>query len=451
MDALQDYADALGRLPGVDWSDIYFQRSAGRRAYFSDGKLEEVSSGSVGGYSARILKGKRTAFAVVSGVERGGASRAFADSCRIAAIDAPSLPPQNFPFERPKVYFPDDIGFLAETDALLRKECPWIRQVSVSCSSGVRRFAVVYPGSVCSEEDSSSSFAVSIVIERDGRREVGASVLSKRCSAEDFFKDLQTEKVARRALSRALKNLETVECPTGPMPVILSNKAGGTMIHEACGHGMEADLAFEQNSSFAGKIGQRVAAECVTVIDDATRPGLYGSYDFDDEGTPAARTVLIENGILKSYLTDRRSARLYNQPMTGNGRRQSYSSLPLPRMSNTFVAEGSGSQNEMIQSVPRGLFVCRMGGGEVNTTTGEFVFEVTEGHLIEDGKITKPVKGASLIGRGIDALKGIRAVGNELHMKPGMCGKKGQNVPVTDGQPSLLIDGLVVGGTAAWQ
>lgn len=187
----------------------------------------------------------------------------------------------------------------------------------------------------------------------------------------------------------------------------------------------------------------------MTVVDDASLPGLYGSFACDDEGTPSRRTVLIERGILKNYLTDKRCARLYDLPLTGNGRRSSYASLPMPRMSNTFVAEGPREQGEMIQSVSRGLFVRRMGGGEVNTTTGEFVFDVTQGYLIEDGKITRPVKGASLIGRGIDALMGIRAVGKRLHMEPGMCEKEGQSLPVTDGQPSLLVDGLVVGGTAA--
>ena len=449
--ALQPAVLSPGKVPGADWGELYYQRSSSRSIFYTDKKVEEVSATSSGGCSARLLCGKSTAFAVVTGVQDDAAGRALREAGRIAGVAVPLLPKSPFPFERREVPLPLDGETLAAIDGAIRKECPWVRQLSMSCATGTRQYAVA-------RDDGTESvvaalrrltFGAEVILEHDGRVESGYSSWSQTRPGDDGFSPLDAETVVRRALAEALGNLDAVACPTGTMPVLLSDEAGGTMIHEACGHGMEADLVFEEGSSFAGKIGQRVASENVTIVDDATIPGLYGSYVCDDEGTPAERTVLVENGVLKRYLTDRRCAGLYGLPLTGNGRRQSYATLPMPRMSNTFVVEGTSAQGEMLASVKRGLYVCRMGGGEVNTTTGEFVFDVTQAYLIKDGKITKPVRGASLIGTGIEALKGIRAVGQKLHMEPGMCEKEGQSLPVTDGQPSLLIDGLVIGGTAA--
>lgn len=443
------YCDILRHIPEADWGEVYFQRSASQSVFYTDKKIEEVSASSSAGCSARLLKGRRTAFSVVSGVDRNAAADALEGACRIASIKTPAMPDCGFPLERPQICFPDDISFLDKTDRLLRRECPWIRQLSLSCYTNVKSAAAVCSDQAVNIENCHSSFAVEVIVERNGRVESGYSSFSKSGSSEQFFCELQPEKTARLALNEALENLRAVECPTGAMPVFLSEKAGGTIIHEACGHGMEADLVFEEQSSFAGLKGKQAAAECVTIVDDPMLPGLYGSFDQDDEGTPGRRTILVENGILKNYLTDRRTSRLFGIPLTGNGRRQSYASLPVPRMSNTYVLPGIDTSEAMIESIRHGLYVCRMGGGEVNTTTGEFVFEVTQGYLIKNGRIAAPVKGASLIGRGIEALRGIRAVGEHLCMEPGMCEKEGQSVPVTDGQPSLLIDGLVVGGTAA--
>lgn len=449
MAVLEDYAAFLSGLPSAVWGDLYFQRSSSRSLFYGGGKVEEVSSSSSAGCSARLLKGRSSAFSAISGVHGGVASRALSGALRCAALDCGPVPDLPFPLERVQAFFPEDVGFFGETDRRLRSEFPCIRQLMFSCSAALRRFCVVSPEGPQTGALEHCSFAAEAVVERRGRVESGCSAFSMSGSARKFFQRLDAENTAREALREALANLEAAECPTGAMPVLLSGGAGGTMIHEACGHGMEADLVFEEHSSFAGKLGAQVASEDVTIIDDATIPGLYGSFACDDEGTPAGRTVLVERGILKNYLTDKRCARLYGLPLTGSGRRASYAVLPMPRMSNTFVASGAGGQDEMMQRIPYGLFVCRMGGGEVNTTSGEFVFDVTQGYLIEDGKITRPVKGASLIGRGIDALMGIRAVGSKLRMEPGMCEKEGQSLPVTDGQPSLLIDGLVVGGTAA--
>lgn len=448
MDFLDACRFELSAVKAPDWAELYFGRSSSRSLFYSDRKIDEVSAGSTAGCSARLLRGRETAFSVASGVERGSAARVLRDVCSSASLKAPSLPEEDFPLGRPDVYFPQDRSFLGDLDALLRRQCPWIRQLSMFCSAVDRGTAVVDAERAVSFHVERCSFGASVILERKGSVERGYSSLSAVGSARDFFDGLDAEKIGLEALDEALKNLQAVECPVGPMPVLLSEEAGGSIIHEACGHGMEADLVFEEQSVFAGKMGKTVASELVTVVDDATLRGLYGSYRFDDEGTPAQRTVLVQNGVLKNYLSDRRTSRLYGVPLTGSGRRQNYASLPQPRMSNTFVLPGTDSRESMLEGIPFGLYVHRMGGGEVNTTTGEFVFEVTQGSLIEKGKITVPVKGASLIGRGIEALKGIRAVGRKIHMEPGTCGKGGQSVPVTDGQPSLLIDGLVVGGTA---
>lgn len=441
-------AETLNGLGGVDWGDLFFKRSAERRMRFCDGRVESVSGTFGAGCSARFLKGRGTAIAAVSGVGAEAVARAWDEAARLAGFRAPSLPEGVFPLERPRVFFPDEWDFCREIDAELRRECRWIRQVSVSCSSSAFASGVATPEGFSRCEGGFCSFGVEVVLERGGRVESGYGSYRRKDGAEKYFADLDPRRVARGALEEALLNMEAVECPTGTMPVVLSDRAGGTMIHEACGHGMEADLVFEEQSCFAGKLGDRVAAECVTVIDDATLPGRWGSYPRDDEGTPSARNVLIENGVLKRYLTDRRCSMLYGLPRTGNARRDRYSSAPQPRMSNTFVAPGDGDPGAMIAGVARGLYVRRMGGGEVNTTTGEFAFDVTRGYMIEDGRVTRPVKGALLIGTGLEALRGIRSVGRDLRLAPGICEKGGQDVPVTDGQPSLLIEGLVVGGTA---
>jgi len=447
-DPLSAASEALIGVSGADWGDVYLKRGNSRSLYFSDGKIEETSSRCTSGCSVRLLRGKHTAIASSSGVEHGAVPRMWNEACRLASVTAPALPDGDFPLERPRVFFPDDLEFCYHLDKELRRECKWISQVSMSCSSSLSHSALACADGQFASSRQFTSFGVSVLLERDGRVESGSSFWSRRGDAREYFAALEPDRLARKALDRALLNLEAVECPAGTMPVVLSESAGGTIIHEACGHGMEADLVYEEHSCFAGMIGQQVAAESVTIVDDATVPGAYGSYDIDDEGVPASRTVLVENGILKAYLTDRRSARLYGHQLTGNGRRSGYATLPLPRMSNTFVTPGQDDEQSMIAKAGHGLYVRRMGGGEVNTTTGEFVFEVTEGYLIENGAVTKPVKGASLIGTGIQALKGIRAVGRHLHLESGICEKGGQSAPVTDGQPSLLIDGLIVGGTA---
>ncbi|MDY0283111.1 MAG: TldD/PmbA family protein, partial [Synergistaceae bacterium] len=274
----------------------------------------------------------------------------------------------------------------------------------------------------------------------------------RRCMAvphTDFWSGSDPQKVAFAAVERALLMLEAKPCPAGKMKVLLAGEAGGTVIHEACGHGLEADIVEKDHSIYRDKIGEKVAHDSVTMIDDPTIPCLYGSYRYDDEGTPAKRNVLIENGVLKAYLTDILSSKASGLPLTGNGRRQSYRNIPVPRMSNTLLAPGNSDFESMLAQTESGLLVKKMGGGEVNPTTGDFVFYVSEAYIINKGKISYPVKGAILTGNGPDVLKNIISLGKDLYMDPGVCGKSGQGVPVTDGQPSMLIEGMTVGGSEA--
>ncbi len=241
--------------------------------------------------------------------------------------------------------------------------------------------------------------------------------------------------------------LEAQKAPRGEMTVVLSSSAGGTMIHEAIGHGLEADIVQKKASKYCGKIGKEIASPLITVIDDPTLPNKRGSYRFDDEGNPSQKTVLVENGVLKSYLYDYLTAKRDRINPTGNGRRESYHYRPLPRMSNTYIAPGESDPEGIIKSTKKGLFVKKMGGGQVDSVNGDFVFEVEEGYLIEDGKITKPVRGATLIGNGPKVLREINMVGNDLGFEIGTCGKEGQGVPISDGQPTLRIPRMIVGGT----
>jgi TldD protein len=261
-----------------------------------------------------------------------------------------------------------------------------------------------------------------------------------------IFRDLEPAQVAVTAAKRALTMLEAPEAPSGRMPVVLSSEAGGTMVHEAVGHGLEADLTGQKLSVYAGKLGEQVASSIITVVDDPTLPGRRGSYNIDDEGVVAARTILVEKGVLKAYMSDKQSVLKDGIPSTGNGRRQSFRHWPIPRMSNTIIESGDHVPDEIIRSVNRGLLVVKMGGGQVNTVTGDFVFEVSEGYMIEGGVVGGPVRGATLAGNGPEVLKSVDMVGNDLGFGLGTCGKDGQGVPVGDAQPTLRIPEIVVGG-----
>lgn len=322
-----------------------------------------------------------------------------------------------------------------------------VQQVKVIYRDSCRHITVANSaGFLARDERPGTLLAVQGVVSRNDRLETGYEPVGGTCGFE-LFNDKSPEQVAAAAIDRALLMVDARPAPGGPMPVVLAARAGGTMVHEAIGHGLEADLAGSGLSVYAGRMGEQVASPAITVIDDATLAGARGSLTFDDEGTPGERTVLVQDGILKGYLSDLLTARRYDLPLTGNGRRTSFRHRPIPRMTNTLIAPGKSSPEEILRSVPEGLLVNKMGGGQVNTVTGDFVFEVSEGWLIKNGAPAEPVRGATLIGNGPEVLGTISAVGDDLGFALGTCGKDGQGVPVADAQPTLLIPEITVGGS----
>ncbi|OEY99235.1 metalloprotease TldD, partial [Stenotrophomonas sp. BIIR7] len=292
---------------------------------------------------------------------------------------------------------------------------------------------------------------VQVIVEQQGRRESGYAGGGGRYSYEELFADGRPEAFAREALRQALVNLEAIPAPAGVMTVVLGPGWPGVLLHEAVGHGLEGDFNRKGTSVYAGRIGERVAAKGVTIVDDGTLDGRRGSLNIDDEGHPTQCTTLIEDGILVGYMQDSLNARLMGVAPTGNGRRESFAHMTMPRMTNTYMRAGQHDPEEMIRSVKRGLYAVNFGGGQVDITSGKYVFSATEAYLIEDGKVTAPVKGATLIGNGPETMQKVRMIGNDLALDAGVgvCGKDGQSVPVGVGQPSLLIDGITVGGTQA--
>ncbi len=451
--ALSKIRDYVSSLPGekTDYCDLYVQSATSRGILFEDGRMDTLSSSTNDGVGARLIRGEDTVYAHVPGATSAAAAWALSEACGMSGTDIRRLPegedeslfPGTVPPPLPRL----DADFFHDLDGKMRAESPLLRQATFRYRSSVKSVLVIRgDGGLAAEERTYTTFAVHVVVERDGLLQTGYEARSLSSGVERFWEDSSAEEIAMAALRRGLLMLDSIPCPAGVMPVLLDGTAGGTMIHEACGHGLEADIIRKDYSVYRDRVGELVANPLVTIVDDATLEGCYGSYLFDDEGTPARRTVLVEDGVLKGYMTDILSARMAGLPLTGNGRRESYRHQPLPRMSNTFITAGNGKRDEMIAGMKRGLLVSRMGGGEVNPTSGDFVFYVTEGYLVEEGRVGAPVRGATLTGNGPESLRNISAVGETLVLEPGTCGKSGQGVPVTDGQPTLLIDNLIVGG-----
>lgn len=453
MDLFPRLSEAIDGLVRGDFyhGDLFVQSAVSHSLQFDDGALEEIGSSAAEGLSFRLLRGENSLFAHFAGNDEArafAAMGAVAERAGLARLGGSAsaeviLPPLS-PID------PPDADFLRRMDGLARSESPLVRQVSLRLSLSRKKVLVLGPsGALVEDERGYGNFTAHVIVEERGTLQTGHEVQAAQMEPEAFLQDLRPEEVLLSALRRALLMLKASPCPAGTMPVVLSGQAGGTMIHEACGHGLEADIIQKDFSVYRKSLGEAVASPLVTLVDDPTLVGHYGSYAYDDEGCRTGRTALIEAGVLKGFLTDIQSARRGDLPRTGNGRRQSYRSLPQPRMSNTFILPGQDDPASLIDSVKRGLLVVKMGGGEVDPTTGNFVFQVTEGYLIEGGKVSKPVRGVLLTGNGPKALRDIQAVGSDLHFEPGLCGKGGQSVPVTDGQPSLLLGGLVVGGSDA--
>ena len=451
MDKLFDVVDAL-TIPGTSFGEAFIQRGLARFCLMDDGKFEEVSSSITEGSGIRLVVGDRTYFTHSSGTDLSSVALSLAEGKRRAGLSRGKRLPKG---ERPLLHLPvmnEEAPFdrIRDLDRVVRKLSSSIRQATFAWSSGVGEVAIAGSANpLCRRSDFSTRFSVNIVVEADGSLFSGRAAKAFSLPQDEFLKIVDLEDVAREAFRRALLLSQAKPCPASAMPVVLAGKAGGTMVHEACGHSLEADIVLKDHSSFRGSLGKRVASSLVTLADDPTLFGLYGSYPFDDEGTPSRRTALIKEGVLVSFLTDLLTSKEGSFPVTGNGRRTSYRHPPIPRMSNTFIMKGEGNPDEILAGVGKGLLVLKMGGGEVNPTSGDFVFHVTEGYLIEKGKRSYPVRNAILTGNGPEVLRDIDAVGDDLHYESGVCGKSGQHVPVTDGQPTIRIRRLVVGGSEA--
>ncbi|MBI1252430.1 MAG: metalloprotease TldD [Alphaproteobacteria bacterium] len=443
---------------GADDGELFVEDSRSESFLWDDGRLKSASYDAAQGFGLRVVSGERAGYGHASVLETDALRRA-ADAAgsvkRGAAASLDAAPARTNrrlyadidPIAAPA--FTDKTALLEEIDAYVRASDPRVVQVSASLAGSRRAIAILRPdGERYDDVRPLVRVNVSVTVERDGRRESGSAGAGGREPYEAFIAPERWKALADEALRIALVNLDSVPAPAGEMDVVLGPGWPGVLLHEAVGHGLEGDFNRKGTSAFAGKVGERVAAEGVTVVDDGTFDLRRGSLTFDDEGTPTGRTVLIENGVLKGYLQDRMNARLSGVAATGNGRRESYAHRPMPRMTNTFMLAGPHDPGEIVGSLKRGVYAVNFGGGQVDITSGKFVFQCTEAYLVEDGKVQAPIKGATLIGDGPSALTRVTMVGNDLKLDDGVgtCGKGGQSVPVGVGQPTLYIKGLTVGG-----
>jgi len=450
----------------VDYADLYFQYSRAESWSLEEGIVKSGSFGIDQGVGVRAVSGEKTAFAYSDDISRAAldsaalATRAIARQGGGKSAAMPALRSRTGAAKRAGLYLPiDPIASLAAGDkvALLERLERQARALDPRVTQVMASLAGEYEVVLVARSDGLMSadirplvrLSLQVIVESNGRREQGSAGGGGRFDYS-CFSDAVLREYANEAVHQAVVNLDARPAPAGEMTVVLGSGWPGILLHEAVGHGLEGDFNRKGSSAFSGRVGERVAAPGVTVVDDGTILNRRGSLNVDDEGNPTQRTVLIENGILQGYLQDTLNARLMGVPVTGNARRESYAHLPMPRMTNTMMLNGDKTREEIIASVKHGLYAANFGGGQVDITSGKFVFSTTEAYLIEDGKITVPVKGATLIGNGPDALTRISMIGNDLALDPGVgtCGKEGQSVPVGVGQPTVRIDGLTVGGTA---
>ena len=459
-----DLDRALGRLlaSGVDAADIYFQASRLESWVLEDGIIKEGAYNIEQGAGLRAVSGEKTGFAYTDELqlsallEAGNTARAIVRSGGQKRIRVRGAAPVQ------SLYDPinplsslterEKVDLLRRVDAEARRRDPRVRQVTVSLVAAHDIVLIAASdGSLSGDVRPLVRLNVSVIAEQNGRREQGSGGGGARDGYGYLLDQDRALGYARKAVHQAITNLEAGDAPAGAMTVVLGPGWPGVLLHEAIGHGLEGDFNRKGTSAFSGRIGERVAAAGCTVVDNGTLPGRRGSLNIDDEGTPTHNTVLIENGILKGYMQDKLNARLMGMASTGNGRRESYAHLPLPRMTNTYMLPGEYDPREIIASVQKGLYAVNFGGGQVDITSGKFVFSASEAYLIENGRVTRPVKGATLIGDGPQVLTRVSMVGNDLELDEGVgvCGKEGQSVPVGVGQPTLRIDELTVGGTSA--
>ncbi len=460
LDPEQAQALTAKVLAKADDGELYLQYRKAEAFGFDDGRLKTASYDTSSGFGLRAVSGEMTAFAHSNEMTPAAIRRAAETMALIEpGVAAKAGPPQGTNRHRytaadplDLVPFADKVNLCQTIDAAARARDPRVAQVSVSLSGTWSVVEIVRAdGFIATDVRPLVRLNVSIVAEQNGRRETGSYGIGGRYLYTDLFQPETYNRAIDEALSQALVNLESIAAPAGEMTVLLGNGWPGILLHEAIGHGLEGDFNRKGTSAFSGRIGERVAAEGVTVVDDGSLQDRRGSLTIDDEGTPTRETVLIEDGILKGYMQDRLNARLMGVEATGNGRRESYAHAPMPRMTNTFMKAGNDDPAELLSRVKKGIFAKAFGGGQVDIVSGKFVFSCTEAYLVEDGKLGAPIKGATLIGDGPSSLTKVRGIGNDFALDEGigMCGKGGQSVPAGVGQPTLLVDGLTVGGTAA--
>ncbi len=444
----------------LDYADLYFQYSRAESWSLEEGIVKSGSFNIDQGVGVRAVSGEKTAFAYSDDISLSALDSAAQATRAIARQGGTQSVPVLHHGSRHEIYLPHDpIASLKDADkvALLERIEGYARALDPRVVQVMAGLAGEYEVVMVARSDGLMNadirplvrLSVTVIIESNGKREQGSAGGGGRFDYA-YFDDAMLRKYAAQAVHQAVVNLDASPAPAGNMTVVLGNGWPGILLHEAIGHGLEGDFNRKGSSAFSGRIGERVAAPGVTVVDDGTLARRRGSMQMDDEGNPAQCTTLIENGILKGYLQDSLNARLMGVPVTGNARRESYAHIPMPRMTNTYMLNGDKDPQEIIASVKHGLYAVNFGGGQVDITSGKFVFSTSEAYLIEDGKITHPVKGATLIGNGPDVLTRISMIGNDMALDPGVgvCGKEGQSVPVGVGQPTVRIDGLTVGGTA---
>ncbi len=455
----------LGQLDGgrIDAADIYFQSSRLQSWVLEDGILKEGNFNIEQGAGVRAVSGEKTGFAYSDELqfpallEAAQAARAIARSGGEGRVRVAGGSPASHQLYQPinpleSLPDPEKVALLHRVDQEARSQDPRVKQVVTSLVAAHDVVLVAAAdGTFSADVRPLVRLNVNVIAEDGDRREQGSSGGGARRSLDYFLEHDRALGFAREAVRLALMNLEATDAPAGTMTVVLGPGWPGVLLHEAVGHGLEGDFNRKGTSAFAGRLGERVAAPGVTVVDDGTLPARRGSLNVDDEGTPTQNTVLIENGILRGFMQDKLNARLMGVTPTGNGRRESYAHLPMPRMTNTYMLAGDRDPREIIASVDKGLYAVNFGGGQVDITSGKFVFSASEAYLIENGKLGRPVKGATLIGNGPDVLTRVSMIGNDLELDQGVgtCGKEGQSVPVGVGQPTLRVDGLTVGGTSA--
>ena len=451
---------SLALRTGGDFAEVYAEDKSSTSAGLDDGRIEQVTSGRDRGAGIRVISGDTTGFAHTADLSEAGL-RAAAQAAGAAAagggsgVRTISLSRRDVQRVNRVEVFPDDVAkstkvaLLQRIDDAARSTGAAIAQVSAGYGDSRKRILIANSdGLLAEDEQVRHLIRISVVANGDAGMQTGFESLGHTIGFE-VFDDIDVEELARTAARQAITKLRARPAPSGAIPVVIKAGSGGVLFHEACGHGLEADLVAKNSSVYAGKVGEQVASPLVTLVDDGTMSGEWGAFAIDDEGHKSRYNVLIKDGVLTDYMWDHQRARKEGHAFSGNGRRQSYMHLPMVRMTNTYVLNGTETPEDIIRNTPNGVYVAKLGGGSVNTASGDFVFGMTEAYLIENGEITEPLREANLIGNGPQVLRDIEVLGNDFAMgNPGTCGKDGQGVPVGDGQPTLRVKTMTIGGTA---